>query len=178
MTAARPFAAQRYTLIEAAAGAPEFALAPMTADEAGMLGRDLAAIDPWARFGFDAARFTSFLATAEDGAVRFKILAGGDCAGAVVVRLPWLGGPYLNILGVLPAFQRRGIGAAALAWLEAEARWAGARNIWLCVSAFNAGARAFYERHGYQPAAQLADLVMEGEDEVLMRKRLSRSGAA
>lgn len=172
MPAARPFVSECTTLIPAAAGRPGITLAPMTAEDAGIIGRRLAAIDPWARLGFDAARFADFLAAAEDGAFRFKVLSGTDRAGAVVVRFPWLSGPYLNILGVVPDFQRRGIGAATLAWLEGEARQAAARNVWLCVSAFNADARVFYERHGYGCAAALEDLVKDGEDEILMRKRM------
>jgi diamine N-acetyltransferase len=178
MTARQPFAAERYTLLEASRQAPEVALLPMVEDDAQSLGRDLAAIDPWARFGLSAARFAAFLAATEDGAVRFKIIADTERAGAVVVRYPWLGGPYLNILGVLPPFQGRGIGAAVLDWLEAEAHRAAARNTWLYVAGFNGRARALYERNGYRFAARLEDLVMEGEDEILMRKRLTRPDPA
>jgi ribosomal protein S18 acetylase RimI-like enzyme len=56
--------------------------------------------------------------------------------------------------------------------MESEAGQVG--NLWLCVSAFNSRAIAFYERQGFQPVADLPDLVTPGFAELLMRKRLAR----
>ena len=39
-------------------------------------------------------------------------------AGAVSIRFPWLKGPYLELLALLPPFQRQGIGAGILTWFE------------------------------------------------------------
>ena len=69
-----------------------------------------------------------------------------ELAGAIGVRRNWLRGPYLQFLGILPAFQRRGIGSVALDWFEGEARAAQAQNLWVAASDFNARALAFYER--------------------------------
>jgi GNAT superfamily N-acetyltransferase len=116
-----PFASET-SLIRAAADHPEITLARMTTEDATIIGTGLAEIDPWTRLDFAGERFANFLAADGDGAFRFKILFGAERAGAVVVRFPWLSGPYLNILGILPAFQRRGVGALALTWLENESR--------------------------------------------------------
>jgi ribosomal protein S18 acetylase RimI-like enzyme len=40
------------------------------------------------------------------------------------------------------------------------------------VSASNVGAQSFYRRYGYSEAARLDELIKDGEDEILMRKRL------
>jgi ribosomal protein S18 acetylase RimI-like enzyme len=56
--------------------------------------------------------------------------------------------------------------------MEEEARAAGARNCFLCVSASNVGAQSFYRRYGYSEAARLDELIKDGEDEILIRKRL------
>ena len=48
------------------------------------------------------------------------------------------------------------------------------RNLWLCVSAFNVAAQRFYARHGFERVATLAGLLRDGDDELLMRKRLAR----
>jgi ribosomal protein S18 acetylase RimI-like enzyme len=172
-----PFASET-SLIRAAADHPEITLARMTTEDATIIGTGLAEIDPWARLDFAGERFANFLAAEGDGAFRFKILFGAERAGAVVVRFPWLSGPYLNILGILPAFQRRGVGALALTWLENESRRVAARSIWLCVSSFNVAARAFYERHGYRVAAQLDDLINDGKNEMLMRKKIVQTAAS
>lgn len=147
------------------------ALAPMTPGAARDLGSTLATIDPWARAGIPAERMRAFLAAAEDGARRYQIVCASVPAGVLVVRTPWLHGPYLNLIGLVPAFHGQGIGSIALDWLDAEAR-GHYRNLWLCVSTFNDGARRLYERHGYRLAGVLDDLVFDGLDEHLMRKRL------
>ena len=43
-------------------------------------------------------------------------------AGVVAIRSPWLRGPYLELLCVLPDFQRQRIGADVLQWMEQEVR--------------------------------------------------------
>ena len=147
-------------------------LAGMTPDAAAALGSGLAAIDPWARVDYGSARFARFLDAREDGAQRYRIDAAGALAGAMVVRNPWLAGPYLNTLGLLPGCSGRGIGDVVLTWFETEARHAKARNIWLCVSSFNAGAQRFYRTHGFERTASFDNLAFDGFDEILMRKRL------
>jgi ribosomal protein S18 acetylase RimI-like enzyme len=160
------------TLVPPSTRGPAVALAQMTAEDACMLGAGLARLEPWSRLGFDGERLGRLLAVTDDGALRFKILVGSQRAGAVVVRFPWLNGPYLNFLGVLPEYQRRGVGAAVLSGLEDGARLAGVGNVWLCVSIFNTAAQAFYERHGYRAVAQLDDLIQQGQSEILMRRRV------
>lgn len=160
-------------LIGKARDGTEVVLIPMTRETAEFLGSGLAAIDPWARITYSANRLSSFLAMIEDGAPRYQIVASAAIAGTIVVRNPWLAGPYLNILGLLPDFSGRGIGDVVLQWFEAEARRAEFRNIWLCVSSFNTGAERFYRAHGFTRVATLDELTIEGADEILMRKRLA-----
>jgi ribosomal protein S18 acetylase RimI-like enzyme len=151
-----------------------FNLEPMTAHAADILGPLLARIDPWARYQYTAASLTAFLAADEADAPRFAVTANRVIAGAVGIRKEWLRGPYLQFLGILPAYQRHGIGSAILEWFEGDARGADAQNIWVCASEFNTRAVAFYERHGFNRIATLTDLVAEGSSEVLLRKQLAR----
>ena len=167
----RPFHRSEYLLEPSIAGV-ETALRAVTQADADILGLALTSIDPWARLGLSSELMTGFLAGSNDNLRCFSIWHGGDRAGVAVVRFPWLSGPYLNLLAVLPGFQQKGIGRVALSWMEAEARAIGARNCFLCVSAFNISARGFYLRNGYSEAAVLDELIKDGEDEILMRKRL------
>lgn len=148
------------------------ALEPLLLGESEHLGEAFAAMNPWAAYGTSAASLATFFATNEPQAVRFGVRRAGGLAGVVVVRNPWLHGPYLHFLGLLAGQQGGGTGTAILAWLEAEAGAAGARNAWLCVSVINGRARTFYERHGYRHASTLDGLAADGMDEILMRKRL------
>ncbi len=132
----------------------------------------MSTIDPWARLGGVAERMARGLAEPAPGARAFALHCEQTLAGAALVRSPWMAGPYLNILAVFPSHQKRGLGAAVIDWLVAEARAAEARNVWLCVSAFNADARRFYEANGFRQAAHLEGLIVDHESEVLMRRRL------
>jgi ribosomal protein S18 acetylase RimI-like enzyme len=151
---------------------PNVAFERMTGRAAQKLGAGLAEIDPWARYAYTPAALTSYLSTFEPDAPRFEIVIDNKLAGAIGVRRNWLRGSYLQFLGILPAFQRRGVGSLALAWFENEARRGRAQNIWVAASDFNARALSFYERHGFSRVAVLEDLVIEGGSEILLRKRL------
>lgn len=166
----RPFRIERYEIGTSADGHP-LTLEPMTSGGAELLGPQVAAIGPWAHYGFDAARITAALKGSGDGGVRYQIECGRDLAGAITIFNPWLAGPYLQLLAVVPAYQKRGIGARVLTWLESEAR-GHFRNLWLCVSAFNAEAQRFYRLHGFELVTTLEGLLRDGDDELLMRKRL------
>jgi ribosomal protein S18 acetylase RimI-like enzyme len=150
----------------------ELLLEPMTADAAQRLGPAVASIDPWKRYGFDGATLARGFETTGDGAVRFQVQIDGVLAGIVIVRSPWLTGPYLQMLALLPGYSGRGIGAIILRWFEATARSGNARNIWLCVAGFNVDAHRLYVRHGFERVGMLPDLLQDGVDEMLMRKKL------
>lgn len=170
MLSAPPFRADRYAL-----GVAEAALVRLDAARAAGLARALAAIDPWRTYGTAPASLAALLHTPGGDGQGFAIQLPNetDPAGAVVVRFPWLAGPYLNLIAVLPGHQGQGLGGAVLAWMETEARRAGQRNLFLCVSDFNEGAQRRYARAGFEQIACLEDLVRDGVGEVLMRKRLS-----
>jgi ribosomal protein S18 acetylase RimI-like enzyme len=144
-------------------------LSPLHFEAIGPLASAIVAMPPWSVMHYSADALARFLA-APDGATRFLVEIDGKPAGAVSVRFPWLKGPYLELLALLPHVQRRGIGSALLAWFEKEGVRQGARNLWVCASSFNAKAILFYERHGFQPAATLSGLVADGYDEILLRK--------
>ncbi len=146
---------------------------PMTVEAAQSLGGALARLDPWAHYAYTGATLAAFLAREEPGAQRFQIIADDALAGAIVIRSNWLRGPYLQFLGVLPAFHRRGFGRSALCWFENTARADGARNLWVAASEFNVGAQTFYERHGFVRLASVDGLIAEGTAEVLFRKRIA-----
>ena len=148
-------------------------LRPLSSANAAPLGEALAAIPPWSTINWPASRLAATLKNWPVGVRRFELLVEGELAGTVSIQFPFLYGPYLQLLAVLPGFQGRGLGLACLEWMEREARAAEARQLWLCVTSYNTGARAFYERFGFKEAALLDKLATDVSDEVFMRKRLS-----
>lgn len=147
-------------------------LAPMTATAALQLGQACATMDPWRRYGIAADRLTAGFASTDDTAARYQVQIDNGVAGVMIIAHPWLLGPYLQFIAVLPAYQHRGVGRTLLAWFERQARQSSQRNMWLCVTGFNDKARAVYRADGWEQVALIPDLVATGVDEVLMRKRL------
>ena len=165
-----PFSSDTYTLDQDKAGR-HVRLEPLSAHQARELGLIFASIDPWKKVDWPAERLESFLGGKVPGAPRYLIRSGEEPAGAVAVSSPWLHGAYLNFLGIVPGLQNSGIGTSVMDWFEAESLGT-YRNLWICVSAFNDSATRFYEARGYSHAATLDNLIVEGEDEILLRKRL------
>lgn len=163
------FSLDRHDLGQTRRGAA-ISLLPMPADVAPSLAAQFAAIDPWAAYPYPPGLLADYFSAKEVAAPRFLLTIAGKPAGVVGMRLNWLRGPHIQFLGVLPAFQREGLGGQLLAWIEREA--SGNRNLWLTVSDFNVKARTFYERHGFVVVAPLPGLVREDRTELLMRKQL------
>lgn len=171
----RPFHASCYDLGDLPSGG-HVTLAPLRLGEADILGRAFAAIDPWAAYGRTPSQLAAFFASEEEACSRRAIRLDDSLAGFVAVRSPWLLGPYLHFLGLMPGYEGHGIGAAVLAWMVREAP-AETRNLWLCVSAINVRARDFYLRHSFELAAALPELAADNMDELLLRRRLAPIGS-
>jgi GNAT superfamily N-acetyltransferase len=85
------------------------------------------------------------------------------------------GAAYLRLLLVAPGRRGAGVGAALLAAAETAAR-ADANHLTLLATTDNAGARRFYERHGYRHVGDLPGLARSGLDEALYWKTLRPHG--
>jgi len=170
MSVAAPFSAARHD-IGLASGAPVVA-EPMTEREAGPLAEAVAKLEPWRTYAYPADKLAGSLARQELGAPRFVFRREDKVAGGIGLRLNWLRGPYIQFLAVLPPFQCQGLGSAAIAWVEAQARLGEERNLWIAASEINEHARRLYERLGFREVAKLDDLVRQGRSEILYRKRL------
>ena len=84
---------------------------------------------------------------------------------------------HLLLLAVRPGVDRRGIGSALVDWLESSARVAGLERILLEARAGNAGARAFYRKHGYAEIAVVPRYYQGVEASVRLAKNLSQQQA-
>lgn len=149
-----------------------FVLRSMPMGEANKLGPQFAAIEPWKSYPYTGEALADYLGAIEKGSPRLVVLSGEDLAGVLVVRTDWLRGPLIQFLGVLPAYQKRGIGTELLRWTESQAHALEAQNVWITASDLNARAVHFCQRLGFQPVAALDDLVRGGRTEILLRKKL------
>jgi ribosomal protein S18 acetylase RimI-like enzyme len=163
-----PFSAAPIEL--AAAGGVPARLLPLEQRSCASLAAGIVAMEPWSVMNYPADKLAAFLASPDASAARYVLSAKGEESGVVSVRHPWLKGPYLELLALLPEAQSQGIGSSIMAWFESAGLKHGARNLWVCASSFNARALRFYERHGFARAATLPALVADGYDEILLRK--------
>jgi len=136
------------------------------------LAEACAAIDPWAKAGIPASSLIRAFHPVSDAIHPRVIEFENQIAGAAIIQHPWLKGPYLQFLAILPSFQRRGIGVSILNWMEKEAG-PSSRNLWVLATDFNEAALAFYENSGFTQVAPLPDLALDGCSEILLRKILS-----
>jgi diamine N-acetyltransferase len=135
------------------------------------LAEALSGMDPWARLGYEAAALTRYLERDDPALTRWVVDKGGEAAGLLALRSPWLRGPYIELFAVLPGFQGLGLGTSVMDWAARHAAEI-APNLWACVSGFNAPARAFYASNGFTEVVELDGLVQAGMGEILLRRRL------
>lgn len=162
------FSAPPIELGRAAAGPAR--LLPLEPSSCESLAAGIASMEPWSVMNYPAETLAAFLLKPGEGASRYVVSVDDQEAGVVSVRHPWLKGPYLELLALLPRAQDQGIGSSIMAWFESAALQHRARNLWVCASSFNARGLRFYERHGFTRAATLPGLVTDGYDEILLRK--------
>jgi ribosomal protein S18 acetylase RimI-like enzyme len=125
------------------------------------------ASDPWLRLGIgaDACRRT----ITHPGREAYAAWQGEALVGFVVLAFQGPLSGYVQLLGVAAAARGQGVGRALMALAERIA-FARGPNLFLCVSDFNTGARRFYAHLGFQEVGRLADFLVQGEDEWLLRK--------
>jgi len=129
----------------------------------------LAGSDPWKRLGYTNEFWDRMFTPLPQGRDSLILERAGQVAGIAVLRPKFLFGDYLEVLAIAPALTGQGLGAQLLAHLESLV-FTRAKNLFACVSDFNAGARQFYLRHGFQEIGPLPDLLVRGSAEILLRK--------
>jgi ribosomal protein S18 acetylase RimI-like enzyme len=162
-----PFAPRRHAL-------GDVVLAPVATAgvDVDALARHVVALDPWASLGVAPAAMAARMRDASPGAHRFAVLRDERPVGWVAVRWPFMRGPYLETIAILPEAQRSGIARRVVDWMGAQVAGRDA-NLWLCVTATNAPARAAYRALGFTEVGPIADLVAPGATEIFLRRILA-----
>ncbi len=146
-------------------------LESITPDRAQCLSKKLSHILPWSEIALGEESLLDHFTRIDPSLFRFSIHFADDLVGAISVREPWLKGPYLELLGLLPSVQRLGLGSELMTWFDVQAPEA-TRSLWLLCSDFNLAAYEFYLAMGYQKTCTIDSLYAENFNDFLMRKRL------
>jgi len=138
---------------------------PLAAGEAEILAAALIGFDPYQRLGYEAATLVHYFTRPDPSLDRFAIETDGRLQGILCLRRPWLRGPLIETLALLPEAQGKGLGSQVIGRAQSEA----GRNLWATVSEFHLPARRFYARHGFVELSRLPGLIEAGEAEILLR---------
>jgi len=136
-------------------------------EEAEACARMMAATEPWItlRRGYDPCLRVVLDETRE----RYVAHEGDRLAGLLILNLKGAFVGYVQTVCAAPEYRGQGVGTALVAFAE-ERIFRDHRNVFICVSDFNHGARRLYERLGYQLVGELVDYVVAGHSELLLRK--------
>jgi ribosomal protein S18 acetylase RimI-like enzyme len=127
----------------------------------------MAASEPWVTLG---RSYEACLRIVADPSREVTVAEqAGAVAGFVIVCMTGAFVGYIQTVCVAPAGRGRGLGSRLVAHAE-ERIFRESPNVFLCVSSFNPDARRLYRRLGYAVVGELADYLVRGHSEVLMRK--------
>lgn len=151
---------------------------PMRPDDREAVIRLLADSDPWKKLGYDQNDWSRIFSPLPQGRETFVAESDGRIIGIAIVRQKFLLGDYLELLGVAAYARQQGAGKRLLAHVE-DLVFARTKNLFACVSDFNASARAFYRKQGYQEIGPMPNFLIPGSAEILLRKTAgpARSGS-
>ena len=145
------------------------AFRPMVPEDRTAVIAMLVGSDPWKRLGYAADFWERIFTPLPLGRESVILLQAGHCSGVALLRPKFLFGDYLELLAIKPTLTGQGLGRLLLTHVESLA-FARGKNLFACVSDFNTGARRFYRRHGFVEVGPLADLLVSGSAEILLRK--------
>ena len=134
----------------------------------------LAGSEPWKKLGYTDTDWKRLFDPLPQGREGFVIESGGAVAGFALLRPKFLMGDYLELLVVAPTARSNGLGSALLKHIEGLV-FARAKNLFACVSDFNAEARRFYQKNGYQEIGPMPNFLIPGSAEILLRKTVGPS---
>ena len=131
----------------------------------------LASSEPWKKLGYTDADWKKLFDPLPSGRESYVIESDGTVAGFALLRPKFLMGDYLELLVVSPSARSKGLGSALLKHLEGLV-FARVKNLFACVSDFNADARQFYKKNGYQEIGPMPNFLIPGSAEMLLRKTI------
>jgi ribosomal-protein-alanine N-acetyltransferase len=146
----------------------ELAIRPLeTREEAEACARMMATTEPWITLRRDHE--ACLRVVLDETRERYVAYRGERLAGLLILNVRGAFVGYIQTVCAAEEFRGTGVGSALVAFAE-ERIFRDFRNVFLCVSDFNHGARRLYERLGFRLVGELTDYVVAGHSELLLRK--------
>ncbi len=127
------------------------------------------ASEPWRSLGYTYDELRERFAPSER---ETYVLKDGDAvAGFVMLDMRGILSGYLQSIAVDAKYRGQGLGTRLIEFVE-ERIFRERPNVFLFVSSFNHRARQLYESLGYETIGTVKNFLVEGYDEILMRKTI------
>jgi len=127
----------------------------------------MAGSEPWITLGMSGEHIIN---TINDPLNKvFAACVNDEIVGTMVISTKGAFSGYLKSIAVKPDWRGKMLGKQMMAFIEKEI-FSTCANLFLCVSSFNEDAQRFYLKLGYEKIGVLKDYLVEGHDEILMRK--------
>ncbi len=96
---------------------------------------------------------------------------GSESLGFIMIKQkgPFTG--YIQAIVFKQEYRSKGLGKAAIQYVE-DLMFRTSPNVFICVSSFNEGAQKLYKALGYEVVGILKDYVLNGQDELFLRKTI------
>ena len=135
--------------------------------EAHICAQLMSGSEPWITLG---RSYNDALEILQDAAKEvYLAMDGNTVTGFIVLQMEGAFIGYIQSVGVLVEWRRRGIGSRLLQYAEKRI-FKETPNVFICVSAFNHRALELYRRLGYEIIGELKDYIISGHSEILLRK--------
>ncbi|MEN8204173.1 MAG: GNAT family N-acetyltransferase [Bacteroidota bacterium] len=130
----------------------------------------MAGSEPWLTLGLSVDQV---LRTLNDPLNEvFAAFVKDEIVGTIVIQTKGAFSGYLKSIAVKQAWRGNKLGEQMMAFTEKEI-FSTCTNLFLCVSSFNVNAQKFYLKLGYEKIGVLKNYLVEGHDEILMRKTIA-----
>jgi ribosomal protein S18 acetylase RimI-like enzyme len=92
-----------------------------------------------------------------------------EIVGVIIIQSKGAFSGYIKNIVVKAGWRNKHLGKIMMEFVE-DKLFAMNSNVFLCVSSFNSTAQQFYKKLGYQKVGVLKDFLVQGHDEILVRK--------
>lgn len=99
----------------------------------------------------------------------FAAYTNEEIVGVVIFQEKGAFSGYIKSIAVKTGWRDKNIGKTLMDFIEKRS-FTKCSNVFLCVSSFNSVAQGFYKKLGYKVVGVLENYLVEGYDEILMRK--------
>jgi len=101
----------------------------------------------------------------------YMAVAKSEVIGFIILQMEGTFTGYIQTVAVKEEWRRQGIGSRLIAFAERKI-FSKKPNVFMCVSSFNKKAQKLYRRLGYEKSGVIKNFIVNGYDEILMRKTI------